>query len=320
MDFLPAIVIGILVILALAWLSSTVLIVHQQTARVIEVFGRFYQIKHAGLRFKFPWPVAASAGELSLRLHELRSEVSVKTKDNVFVTFPVAVQYRVIAERVTEAFYQLNEPQRQIESFILNIVRTSAAVMTLDELYTERHTVSDEIRTELSERMQDYGYRIESVLVDEPQPSADVRSAFNRVIAAAREKEAARELGEAERIRIEAKAKAEAESKRLQGQGIAQQREEIAKGLREAVDVLKDSMPGIPENVILAMLMMTNQFDTIRDAAQAPGSIILMPYAGDSAITDIAKLSAAFQAARSGFPVPSDGGPWGSPSADAAAE
>ena len=320
MDFLPAIVIGVLIILVLAWLSSTVLIVHQQTARVIEVFGRFYQIKHAGLRFKFPWPVAATAGELSLRLHELRSEVSVKTKDNVFVTFPVAVQYRVIAERVTEAFYQLNEPQRQIESFILNIVRTTAASMTLDELYTERHTVSDEIRTELSERMQAYGYHIETVLVDEPQPSADVRSAFNRVIAAQREKEAARELGQAERIRIEAKAQAEAESKRLQGQGIARQREEIAKGLREAVDVLKDSMPGIPENVILAMLMMTNQFDTIRDAAQAPGSIVLMPYAGDSAITDIAKLSAAFQAARAGFPLPGDGGPWGSPSADAAAE
>jgi hypothetical protein len=47
-----------------------------------------------------------------------------------------------------------------------------------------------------------------------------------------------RNLAEASRIRIVAKAKAEAESKRLQGQGIADQRREIARGLVESVDVL----------------------------------------------------------------------------------
>jgi regulator of protease activity HflC (stomatin/prohibitin superfamily) len=294
--------------LGLILLGTTVLLVSQQTVAVIEVFGRFYKIKHAGLRLKFPWPIAAVSGRLSLRLQELRSEVSVKTKDNVFVVFPIAIQYRVIRERVFDAFYQLDSPYQQIESFILNIVRTSAAGMTLDELYTERDRISVEILQDLTERMSEYGYLIDTVLVDEPQPSEEVRQSFNRVIAAQREKEAAVQLAEAERIRIVAKAKAEAESKRLQGMGLAQQREEIAKGLKEAVEVLKDSMPGVGENVILAMLMMTNQFDTIRDAAEAPGSVILVPYAGDGAVSDLARVAAAFEAARAGFEAPMLGG------------
>ena len=63
---------------------------------------------------------------------------------------------------------------------------------------------------------------------------------MNRINAAEREKTAAEFEGEADRIRIVAKAKAEAESKRLQGQGIADQRREIAKGLEESVEVLNN--------------------------------------------------------------------------------
>jgi len=61
---------------------------------------------------------------------------------------------------------------------------------------------------------------------------------MNRINASEREKLAAEYEAEAEKIRIVAKAKAEAESKRLQGQGTADQRREIAKGLEDSVDVL----------------------------------------------------------------------------------
>ena len=75
-------------------------------------------------------------------------------------------------------------------------------------------------------------------LVTDIDPDAEVKAAMNRINAAERKKVAAQYDGDAERILIVEKAKAEAESKRLQGQGIADQRREIARGLEESVDVL----------------------------------------------------------------------------------
>jgi regulator of protease activity HflC (stomatin/prohibitin superfamily) len=79
--------------------------------------------------------------------------------------------------------------------------------------------------------MTTYGYTIINTLVTDIDPDSSKK--MNRINAADREKTVAEFEAEASRIRIVAKAKAEAESKRLQGQGIADQRREIARGLVE---------------------------------------------------------------------------------------
>ena len=88
--------------------------------------------------------------------------------------------------------------------------------------------------------MINYGYDIIKALVTDIDPDQQVKEAMNRINAAEREKVAAQYEGDAARILIVEKAKAEAESKRLQGQGIADQRREIARGLEESVDVLNN--------------------------------------------------------------------------------
>lgn len=86
--------------------------------------------------------------------------------------------------------------------------------------------------------MLEYGFDIIKTLVTDIDPDTQVKSAMNRINASEREKIAAQFEGDAARILIVEKAKAEAESKRLQGQGIADQRREIARGLEESVEVL----------------------------------------------------------------------------------
>lgn len=290
----------ILIFVVLPWLATCVMMVEQQSAAVTEVFGRFAAVKHAGLRFKLPWPISLErrlpeGGRVSLRLRELRETVSVKTTDNVFVVFPVAVQYRVMRDRVREAFYELESPQKQIASFVLNVIRTEGAKMSLEELYTAKQSVEDAVKTDLAPRMASYGFEIISVLVDQPQPPQEVQEAFNRVIAAQREMEAARNLAEAERIHRVGIALAEKESKRLQGEGIAAQRLAIAEGYREAMNKLTESMPDVSEETILAMLMMTNHWDTIRDASENPANVILLNGSGQEAMAEIARLAAAFK-------------------------
>lgn len=298
----PAVPIVILLVLfvVIPWLASCILIVKQKTAAVVEVFGRFSSVKMPGLRTKLPWPFAlerrhADGSRVNLRLRELKEHVSVKTRDNAFVSFPVAVQYRVMEDKIQEAFYELDDAEAQIVSFVLNVVRTEGAKLTLEELYTAKAHVELAVQAELEERLSSYGFEIVNVLVDEPQPSHEVQNAFNRVIAAQREMEAAKNEAEAQRIRLVGIAEAEKTSKRLQGEGIAAQRLAIADGYHEAMDKLKVAMPNTGEETILAMLMMTNHWDTIRDAASGAGNIIMVNGSGSQATEDLAHMAAAFK-------------------------
>lgn len=293
----------VVLFVVLPWLATSLLVVKQKTAAIVELFGRFQSTKMPGLRLKAPWPFAmerrnADGTRVNLRLRELKEHVSVKTRDNAFVSFPVAVQYRVMESKIKEAFYELDDPEGQIVSFVLNVVRTEGAKLTLEELYTAKAHVELAVKAELEDRMSSYGFEIVNVLVDEPQPSHEVQNAFNRVIAAQREKEAAENEAEAQRIRLVGIAEAEKTSKRLQGEGIAAQRLAIAEGYHEAMDKLKVAMPETSEETILAMLMMTNHWDTIRDAAQGPGNVIMVNGSGEQATKDLANMAAAFQASK----------------------
>ena len=95
--------------------------------------------------------------------------------------------------------------------------------------------------------------------------------------------------GEAERIRIVKKAEAEAESKRLQGQGIADQRREIAKGLEESMQVLNRA--GINSQEASALIVITQHYDTLSAVGQNTNSNLILlpnsPAAASDMLTDM---------------------------------
>jgi regulator of protease activity HflC (stomatin/prohibitin superfamily) len=213
--------------------------------------------------------VQSIAGQVNLQLQEIKTNVAVKTSDNVFLGLPVAVQYRADdhPEGTVKAFYELMEPQEQISSFILNNVRQSAAKMTLEELFQNRDKLQQVVLEELASRFSAYGYIIEAVLVDQPQPSEEVQASFNRVIASQRLLDAAKNEGEAVRIKLVKSAEAEAESKKLQGEGIANMRKAIAEGIQESMSKIKKAAPQLDDSEVLAFLTDTNRLDTISGAA-----------------------------------------------------
>jgi len=137
--------------------------------------------------------------------------------------------------------------------------------------------------------MSDYGFDIIKTLVTDIDPDAQVKSAMNRINASDREKTAAQYEGDAARILIVEKAKAEAESKRLQGQGIADQRREIARGLEESVMVL--NKVGINSQEASALIVVTQHYDTLQSIGQHTNSnLILMPnspQAGSQMLNDM---------------------------------
>lgn len=272
------VVFGVILALAVMFLKSMVQIVPGKVAFIIETFGKPSQnALTPGLNFILPWPIQTVAGKVSLQLMEIKTNVAVKTSDNVFLGLPVAVQYRADDHPAgtVKAFYELAEPREQISSFILNNVRQSAAKMTLEELFQNRDKLQLVVLEELATRFSAYGYIIEAVLVDQPQPSTEVQESFNRVIASQRLLDAARNEGEAVRIKLVKEAEAESESKRLQGEGIANMRKAIAEGIQESMDAIKRAAPKLSDAEIMTFLTDTNRLDTISGAAMHGNMIVV---------------------------------------------
>ena len=208
------------ILFLLLLILSGVFVVKQQTAGIIERFGRFTSIRQSGLHYRIPL-IDKIAGRLSLRILQLDVIVETKTKDDVFVKLKVSVQYKVVKEKVYDAFYKLDYPQDQITSYVFDVVRAVVPKMKLDDVFEKKDEIANAVKGELNDAMINYGYDIIKALVTDIDPDTEVKAAMNRINAAERKKVAAQYEGDAERILIVEKAKAEAESKRLQGQGIA---------------------------------------------------------------------------------------------------
>ncbi len=287
----------IYIVIGLVILFASFFIVKQQSAAIIERFGKFQSIRQSGLQMKIPI-VDRIAGRLSLKIQQLDVIIETKTLDDVFVKLKVSVQYVVIRDKVYDAFYKLDYPHDQITSFVFDVVRAEVPKMKLDDVFVKKDDIAIAVKRELQEYMTEYGYDIIKTLVTDIDPDAQVKAAMNRINAADREKTAAQFEGDAQRILIVEKAKAEAESKRLQGQGIADQRREIARGLEESVEVL--NKVGINSQEASALIVVTQHYDTLQSIGEETNSNLILlpnsPQAGSNMLNDmVASFTASNQ-------------------------
>ena len=275
-------------------LFGTLFIVKQQSAAVVERFGKFISVRQSGLQIKIPI-VDRVAGRLSLRVQQLDVVVETKTKDDVFVKVKVSVQFKVIKDKVYDAFYKLDFPQDQITSYVFDVVRAEVPKMILDDVFEKKDDIAIAVKSELNDAMINYGFDIIKTLVTDIDPDAQVKESMNRINASEREKVAAQFEGDAQRILIVERAKAEAESKRLQGQGIADQRREIARGLEDSVKVLNNV--DINSQEASALIVVTQHYDTLQSVGSASNSnLILMPNSPPAGSEMLNNMVASFTA------------------------
>ncbi len=280
--------------LVLLLLLGTFFIVKQQTAAVIERFGKFTSVRQSGLHIKIP-VIDRVSGRVSLKVQQLDVVVETKTKDDVFVKLKVSVQFKVIKDKVYDAFYKLDFPQEQMNAYVFDVVRAEVPKMILDDVFEKKDDIAIAVKGELNEAMKNYGFDIIKTLVTDIDPDAQVKESMNRINASEREKVAAQFEGDAQRILIVERAKAEAESKRLQGQGIADQRREIARGLEDSVKVLNNV--DINSQEASALIVVTQHYDTLQSVGSASNSnLILMPNSPQAGSEMLNNMVASFTA------------------------
>jgi regulator of protease activity HflC (stomatin/prohibitin superfamily) len=256
--------------------------VQQQSAAIVQRFGRFVRVAHPGLNIKLP-VIENVAGRINLRVQQLDVRVETKTEDNVFLQVVVSVQFHVLIDKVYDAFYKLADPHTQMSAFVFDVVRARVPRIKLDDVFEKKDEIADAVKNELSHVMYDFGYGIVKALVTDIEPDHKVKEAMNEINAAQRLRIAATEKGEAERILRVKSAEAEAQSKALQGRGIADQRRAIVEGLRESVDEFQRSVPGTSAQDVMNLVLMTQYFDTLKEiGATARSNTILIPHSPGS--------------------------------------
>jgi regulator of protease activity HflC (stomatin/prohibitin superfamily) len=275
-----------LIIIGIIAIFSTFFTVEQQSIAILEIFGKFSRIAKPGLNVKIPF-IERVSGKVNLRIQQLDVNVETKTKDNVFVNVIVSVQYYVLDDRVYEAFYKLSNPEKQLTSFVFDVVRSTVPQIILDDVFEKKDDIANAVKSELGNLMDDFGYAIVKALVTDIDPNAKVKEAMNEINAAQRLKVAATEKGEAEKILKVKEAEADARSKALSGEGIANQRKAIILGLQESVDEFQKSIPGSTAGDVMNLVLMTQYFDTLKDIGNSSKSnTILIPHSPGT-LTDL---------------------------------
>ncbi len=269
----------------MGWLSTCIVITQQKTVKMIEVLGRYVGYREAGLSFKMPFPFGRVADEADLRTYELAKEIGVKTKDNAFLIIPIKAQLKILLEKVYEAVYELQDSEEQIMSYIENFVRAHTNTMTMEEVFSSREEFQHAVLHALKERFEQYGQEVVSVLVDQPQPSDEVRAAFDRVISSKRELEAAENEANAKRAKILGEARAHAEGQEIRAKSYIEQRRTVVDGMKAALG------DDFNHAEIMGLLERMDMRDTIRDAANGPGNVVVIPM-GMGGEFDIGKISA----------------------------
>merc|ERR1740116_701302 len=240
--------------------------VRTNTVALVERCGKFQAIKGPGCQC-LVWPVDSIVGRVSLRVRQLDVNCETKTKDNVFVNVVISVQYQVVLEKAFDAFYKLANPEIQIQAYVFDVVRSELPKMELDESFSNKEQLANEVKHHLDETMMSFGYSIIKALVTDISPDARVKMSMNEINASRRLREAAKEKAEADKI---------------------VQRQAIVGGLQDSIIEFSGEIAGTTPKDVMDLLLLTQYFDMLKDVGSSGsgGKTLFLPHA-PSAVGDL---------------------------------
>lgn len=250
-------------------------IVQQNTVYVIEFLGKFNRTMNAGLNFKIPL-LERVAEKITLRQQNFSAQGFYPSKDKVIVDISTNLIYSVDSspEGVKRYTYSLTNRNQSIAAIIENSLRTYIAKETHEGILEKKEELAMHIRADLQSQFTEWGMGIASFQITSVNFPEAITRAMSEVVASEQLKKAAENKGEAIKIQAVKEAEGEKERKRLQGEGIALEREAIAQGLKESISIVKDAT-GQNANDVMAILTLTQYLDTLKNIGSAQNSKVI---------------------------------------------
>ena len=282
------VLVGIVLLFVLSVILGSFFTVETAQVAIVQRLGKFARVAGPGLNWKTPF-IENVVRRMSMKVQQFDVQVETKTQDNVFVQIPVSIQYKVIPDAVEAAFYKLSDPVKQIESMVYNVVLGHVPKMKLDDTFLNQADIASDLRDNLDGSMKEYGYSIVKVLISDIVPDQKVKAAMNDINAAQREREATVSRAETNKLLLVKQAEAEAESKRLQGEGIANQRKAIIEGLQGSIEQFQKAVAGASTSEVMQLVMVTQYFDTIKSIGEMDKTNTLFLSHSPGAVRDISE-------------------------------
>lgn len=230
------------------------------------------------------WPLYTLSVK-SLKVIQLDCSTDCKTKDNVTLRIDTAIVYRINKSNIKAAVFEIEDPEAQMQAAVDNIVRAELPSMDLDDAYANKDTLCREILESLQQSMNPYGYTIVNAMVKDLAPDHTVLQAMNAINASKRQRQAAAEQAEAQKIIQVKAAEADAEAKYLAGVGLARMRKAMADGVKESMSAMGQA--GLSAQDAMHMMITTQYIDTLKDFANNPNNTAIMVPSGPGAPRDV---------------------------------
>jgi regulator of protease activity HflC (stomatin/prohibitin superfamily) len=267
-----------LIIVALIIVVLGLRVIRTKEVGIIERLGRFTRILTPGLNWIIPF-IDKLTFKTQLRTQSLKMYVDSVAHDNVKVRIGIDVLFYIKEDKdsVYKSFYSLGNPLSAIQSIVDNALRSKINEFDHLDILAKRNEFSEYLEDILKAKLVKWGYTLDSVQMTDIELPEDLIAAMNSVKTSERQKEAALNEGEAKKILAVKDAEGDQESKRLQGLGIAQQREEVAKGLKNSVEEFRQALGTKSDpNEIMNIILMTNYFDTLKSIGEGPNAKVIM--------------------------------------------
>lgn len=253
------------VVLILLTIFSGLVSVNQGTISVITMFGKYRRILRPGLNFKIPF-FERVYRKISIQNRSVELEFQAVTVDQANVYFKSMLLYAVQNEeeetikKVAFKFFSDRDLMQALIRTIEGNIRSFVATKKQAEILTLRKEIVDSVKQEVDHVLEDWGYHLLDLQINDITFDAAIMESMSKVVASNNLKAAAENEGqallitktkaaEAEGNAIKISAEAEKQAAQLRGQGVALFREEVAKGMTNAAEEMKQA--NLDTNVIL---------------------------------------------------------------------
>jgi regulator of protease activity HflC (stomatin/prohibitin superfamily) len=249
----------------LTLLFFSVVVVNQGTIAIITMFGKYQRIMLPGLRFKIPF-VESIFRRVSIQNQSIELEFQAVTIDQANVYFKSMLLYSVqnaeeeTIKKVAFKFISNKDLMQALVRTVEGSIRAYVATKRQAEVLTARREIVDFVKEQIDNSLEEWGYHLQDLQINDITFDQVVMESMSKVVASNNLKAAAENEGqallitktkaaEAEGNSIKISAQAEKEAAQLRGQGVALFRQEVAKGMTEAAEEMKQA--NLDTNVIL---------------------------------------------------------------------
>jgi len=311
----PTAVILFLGLVALVSLLSMIRTVPQATVAVVTVFGKYRRLMREGLNLKLPWE--AIYDRISLQNRALEIEFQAITQDQANVKFSTMIVYAVanadeeMVKKATFSFASATEFQLALQRTIDGSVRQFVATTKQAEILGMRGEIVQHTKKQLDEVVSSWGYDVRDIQITDMTFDKEIMDSMATVVSSKNLLAAAENQGAALLVKRTKDAEAEAAFKTigaeaekkaaaLRGEGLALFRKNVAEGMKEAAETLKDA--GVNQSFLL-FLEYTDALKYVADHAQ--GKVIFMDNGAGAADQVFQRLAAMIvDVPRGDYPAP----------------